>query len=104
LTGAGWHQQGDKLRIPDNISLLPLPPYSPELNPQESIWQFLRQNYLANRVYASYKAIVDACCDAWNALVTDPARITSIASREWPVSCETFLNPTGRPHMVLHHR
>jgi len=47
LDGAGWHQQGDKLTVPDNISLLPLPPYSPELNPQENIWQFLRQNYLA---------------------------------------------------------
>jgi DDE superfamily endonuclease len=41
LDGAGWHQQGDKLKLPDNISLLPLPPYSPELNPQENIWQFL---------------------------------------------------------------
>lgn len=89
LDGAGWHQQGDKLRVPDNISLLPLPPYSPELNPQENIWQFLRQNYLANRVYDSYTALVDACCEAWNALIATPERITSIASRQWAEAVTT---------------
>jgi putative transposase len=83
LDGAGWHQQGGKLRVPDNISLLPLPPYSPELNPQENIWQFLRQNYLANRVFETYAALVDACCEAWNALIATSERITSSASREW---------------------
>ena len=83
LDGAGWHQQGGRLKPPDNISLLPLPAYSPELKPQKNIWQSLRQNYLANRVYETYKALVDACCDAWNALVATPHSITSIASREW---------------------
>jgi transposase len=83
LDGAGWHQTGGKLKLPDNISLLPLPSYSPELNPVENVWQFLRQNHLANRVFATYDAIVDACCDAWNALVAAPDAIRSIASREW---------------------
>jgi hypothetical protein len=83
LDGAGWHQTGGKLNVPDNISLLPLPSYSPELNPVENIWQFLRQNYLANRVFDTYTAIVDACCDAWNALVAAPHTIRSIASRDW---------------------
>ena len=83
LDGAGWHQTGGKLRVPDNISLLPLPPYSPELNPVENVWQFLRQNQLSNRVFEGYDAIVDACCRAWNALIDDPARITSIATRNW---------------------
>ena len=83
LDRAGWHQTGGKLRVPDNISLLPLPPYAPELNPVEDIWQFLRQNQLSNRVFESYDAIVDACCKAWNALIDDPARITSIATRNW---------------------
>ena len=46
LDGAGWHKPGRKLRIPDNISLLHLPPYSPELNPVENVWQFLLQNHL----------------------------------------------------------
>jgi transposase len=68
------------LQLPDNISLLPLPPYSPELNPVENIWQFLRQNYLANRVYETYEAIVDACSDAWNALAAASDTIRSIAS------------------------
>ena len=83
LDGAGWHQTGGKLRVPDNISLLPLPPYSPELNPVENVWQYLRQNQLSNRVFDDYDAIVDACCTAWNALIGDPARITSIVSRDW---------------------
>ena len=83
IDGAGWHRPGGQLKLPANISTLVLPPYSPELNPQENIWQFLRQNYLSNRVFDSYTAIVDACCEAWNALIKQPNKITSIASREW---------------------
>ena len=86
LDGAGWHQPGGKLRIPHNISLLHLPAYSLELNPVENIWQFLRQNFLSNRVYDSYDAIVDACCAAWNALIALPERIQSIAQRRWATS------------------
>lgn len=83
LDGAGWHQTGGRLQVPDNISLLHLPPYSPELNPTENIWQFLRQNQLSNRVFESYDAIVDACCEAWNALTAAPGLIRSIATRSW---------------------
>ncbi len=83
LDRAGWHQTGGKLRVPKNVSLLHPPPYSPELNPVENIWQFLRQNHLGNRVFESYAAIVDACCAAWNALVAEPGRITSITTRHW---------------------
>jgi hypothetical protein len=83
IDGAGWHQTGEKLRVPDNITLLHLPPYSPELNPVENVWAFLRGNKLSNRVFASYEAIVDACCDAWNWLMAQPECITSIASRPW---------------------
>ena len=83
LDGAGWHQPGEGLKVPANISLLALPPYSPELNPQENVWQFLRQNYLSNRVFETYEGIIDACCDAWNKLIADPRRITSIATRDW---------------------
>jgi transposase len=54
LDGAGWHKTGGKLTVPDNISLLHLPPYCPELNPVENIWQYLRQNFLSNRVFDSY--------------------------------------------------
>lgn len=83
LDGAGWHQSGGKLKVPDNISLLKLPAYSPELNPVENIWQYLRQNRLSNIVFDTYDAIVDACCDAWNALTAQPGLIRSIATREW---------------------
>jgi len=82
IDGAGWHTSG-ALVVPDNISLLRLPPYSPELNAQENIWQFLRQNYLSNRIFENYDAIVDACCTAWNALTAEAGRIKSIASRQW---------------------
>ena len=83
LDGAGWHQTGGRLRVPGNVSLLRLPPYSPELNPQENVWQHLRQNQLPNRVFAGYDAIVAACCTAWNALMAVPDRIRSIATRAW---------------------
>ena len=66
--GAGWHSS-KTLAMPDNISLLPLPPYSPELNPVENVWQFLRANWLAISVFDDYAAIVDACCLAWNNLL-----------------------------------
>ena len=58
LDQAGWHG-AKELRIPTNISLLPLPPRSPELNSQENIWQFMRQNWLSNRIFKSFDDIVD---------------------------------------------
>ena len=83
LDGAGWHQSGGRLRLPDNISLLKLPPYCPELNPVENIWEFLRGNELSNRVFDTYEAILDACCHAWNAFLADPQRIRSVTERQW---------------------
>ena len=82
LDQAGWHTTGH-LRLPENLSLLPLPPKSPELNPVENVWQFLRQNKFSNRIFGSYEAIVAAACDAWNSLLADPARVTSIGTRQW---------------------
>jgi hypothetical protein len=69
--------------VPDNITLLHLPAASPELNPMEPVWQYLRQNKLANRVFRSYPQIVDACCDAWNFFASDPNLVTSITKRDW---------------------
>ena len=68
--------------------MLHLPPYSPELNPVENIWAYLRGNKLSNRIDDSYTAIVKACCDAWTWLLAQPERITSIASRDW-----TYVTP-----------
>jgi transposase len=79
---AGWHLSA-KLDIPDNITLMPLPPKSPELNPVENIWQFIRGNWLSNRVFQSYDDIVDHRCFAWNRLVDQPWTIMSIGLRNW---------------------
>jgi hypothetical protein len=80
--GAGWHK-GKRLRVPENITLLPLPPYSPELNPMENVWDYLRGNKLSRRVWNSYEAIVAACKEAWMFLIGDLSRIHSIAHRPW---------------------
>ena len=82
LDGAGWHAAGD-LAVPENLTLLPLPRYSPELNPVENVWEYLRQNKLGHRVWPDYDAIVATCCDAWNWLVAAPDRLASITRREW---------------------
>lgn len=82
LDRAGWHTTG-KLRVPRNMTLILLPSRSPELNPVENVWQYLRANWLSNRVFETYDDIVDAACDAWNRLIALPAVITSIGSREW---------------------
>jgi transposase len=79
---AGWHLT-PKLRVPGNISLIPLPPRAPELNPTENVWQFMRDNWLSNRVFKSYDDIVDHCCHAWNRLIDEPWRIMSIGLRDW---------------------
>ena len=82
LDQAGWHGARD-LSVPDNITLLALPPRSPELNPVENVWQFMRQNWLSNRVFSSYADILDHCCHAWNKLADQPWRIMSLGLRPW---------------------
>ena len=72
LDKAGWHTTR-KLNPPSNLTLVPLPPACPELNAAENIWQYLRQTYLANRVFADYTAILDACQDAWRKFSPKPA-------------------------------
>jgi hypothetical protein len=82
LDGAGWHT-ADDLDVPDNVTLLHLPPYAPELNPVENVWQYLRQNKLAITVFDSYADIVDKCCQAWNFFAHDINAVASITSRPW---------------------
>ncbi len=79
---AAWHTT-DKLIIPSNITLLPLPPRSPELNPVENIWQYMRDNWLSNCIFQSYDEIVALCCEAWNKLIDQPSKIMSIGKRQW---------------------
>ena len=68
---AGWHLSGG-LIVPPNITLIALPAKCPELNPQENVWQFMRDNWLSNIVFENYNAIVDAACDAWRKLIAQP--------------------------------
>ena len=82
LDQAGWHTS-KKLDVPANITLMPLPPRSPELNPVENVWQFMRDSWLSNRIFKSHNDIVDHCCQAWNKLIDQPWKIISIGQREW---------------------
>jgi transposase len=82
LDRAGWH--GSKaLAVPANITLVPLPSYSPELNPVERVWLYLKERFLSHRLLDDYDAIVTAACTAWNRLVAEAGRITSLCSYTW---------------------
>lgn len=74
---AGWHIAA-KLNWPDTITPLHLPSYSPELNPIERVWLYLRERFLSHRLFDTVDAIVDACCDAWNALLAETGRVASL--------------------------
>ena len=58
---AGWHLS-TRLAVPSNITIIAMPPKSPELNPVENIWQYMRDNWLSNRIFSSYENLVDHCC------------------------------------------
>lgn len=79
---AGWHTTG-KLKVPDNITIVALPAKCPELNPVENIWQFMRDNWLSNRIFQSYDDIVVHCCEAWNKFVEQPSHIMTMGRRKW---------------------
>ena len=81
--GAGWHQSGERLTVPHNVTLLRLPPYAPELNPIENVWEYLRGNYLGHSVWDTYEQIVVDCCTAWNVFVNDTERVKSLTTRQW---------------------
>jgi transposase len=80
LDRAGWHRS-KALQVPQNITLLHLPPYSPELNPVERLWAYLRSHYLSNRLYRDYDDLFQACGVAWNQLT--PEQLSSICRTEW---------------------
>ncbi len=77
-----WDQAGfhisKKLKVPKNVTIVLLPPYSPELNPVENLWHYLRSHYWANRIYANYDALRYAAVDAWHKAVLNPAVIQSV--------------------------
>jgi len=80
LDGAGWHKAKD-LVVPESMTLLFLPPYSPELMPMERLWCWMKEHDLSNRVFADEAAIDAACAQSWNRLT--PQRIQTITHTEW---------------------
>ncbi|MEZ9367145.1 transposase, partial [Vibrio sp. 10N.286.49.E11] len=67
----------------DNVSIIKLPPYSPELNPIEQVWSWLRQHYLANQNFIDYNDIVSKVCSAWNGFLECKDRVTKMCTRDW---------------------
>jgi transposase len=91
LDGAGWHRSG-RLRLPQNLRLLFLPPYSPELNPQEHVWDELREKFFHNRVFDSLDAVENALVDALRSLEQQPDRIKSITGWQWIINTVSNAN------------
>ncbi len=84
VDGAAWHGSHD-LVVPSNIRLIQQPPYSPEVNPAEHLWDELREKYLHNRAFPSLDALIEVLCQGLNALADDPAALRSL---------------TGFPHII----
>jgi hypothetical protein len=86
LDQAGWHGAHD-LQVPACITLLALPARSPELNPAERVWLFLKERYLSHRLLDDYDAVVEATCTAWQRLVKEAGRLTTLTSYPWIIGC-----------------
>ena len=82
LDGAGWHRSRD-LKIPDSVSLLRLPPYSPEPSPMENVFSFIKGNYLSNRVFPTVSDVRQALGRSWDLFIGGPGRIRSIVTRAY---------------------
>lgn len=80
LDQAGWHVS-KSLKVPENITLLLLPPYSPELNPIERLWSWLKSHQLSNRVYADYDDLLRSGAQAWKTLTPD--RLRTVCRTSW---------------------
>lgn len=85
MDGAGWHKS-KSLEVPSNMRLVILPPYSPELNPVENIWEELREKYFHNRVFSSISALEDHLVESLSAVEADPARVHSIVAWPWIIN------------------
>lgn len=82
LDGAGWHRARD-LRIPSNLRLLFLPAYSPELNPVEHIWEYLRENHFCNDALPSLESVSDRLCQGLQSLLNQPNLVKSLTFFDW---------------------
>lgn len=81
--GAGYHSACEAVRPPANITLVTLPPYSPELNPVERLWLYLRQHHWSNRVYPDIDALEEAAVAGWRAVCLDPSRVKTVCRCEY---------------------
>ena len=79
---ANWHQR-DLADEFDNLTIIHFPPYSPELNPIEQVWRWIRESELANRCFDNYNVIVEQCCRAWDRFCSDTSRVISLYYRDW---------------------
>ena len=82
IDNAGWHTAND-LSVPANITLVPLPPYSPELNPMECVWRWIKDRYLSNRCYKNYDDIVKQAAYGWNEFSCRTEIVKSLCARSW---------------------
>jgi len=82
VDNAGWHGAAD-LIVPSNITLVPLPPYAPELNAMEQVWEWMKTHFLYNQSYSDYEDIVEKLSDAWNQISDNTDLIKSIIHRGW---------------------
>ena len=89
MDGASWHRS-DSLRAPDNMRILRLPPYAPELNPVEHVWDELREKFFHNLVFDSLDALEDQLALALKTLENDPRRVHSIVAWDWIIN--SFMN------------
>lgn len=85
MDNAGWHRS-ITLIIPTNITLIPLPPYAPELNAMEQIWEWVKNHFLSNQCYGVYEDIVTMACYAWNQLAQNVDLVKSIIHRDWIIT------------------
>lgn len=90
LDGAGYHVAGD-LVVPSRMRLALLPPYSPELNPVEPLWDYVRDNYTGNRVFPSLRSVENRLCDAFAEFRDDPILVQSITLFDWIERAESIL-------------
>ncbi|MBF0561779.1 MAG: IS630 family transposase [Alphaproteobacteria bacterium] len=82
MDGAAWHKSKG-LIFPHNITPIIIPAYSPELNPAECIWHYMRSHWLSTRIFQDLNAVIEACVDSWLRFIKDPKLIGSVCRAEW---------------------
>ncbi|MEN6483272.1 MAG: IS630 family transposase [Syntrophobacteraceae bacterium] len=85
MDGAGWHKSVE-LEVPENMHLVFLPPYSPQLNPVEHIWESIRENWFRNEVFRSMDGVENRLVQALRALENDPEKVASLSGFPWIIS------------------